>query len=260
MVKLTPELLQKPSYLSPLKDRELDLRGMKIPSIENLGILRNSVDSLDLTDNSIRSLTNFPVMSRLTQIIINNNPLNHINPHLGFNLVNLKHLSMMGCEFREFSQLLPLFALPSLQSLTLYGNPVKNAKYYREFLIFGCKKLRILDFQKVKDKERNTATDLFQVPSNPPAPTALYTSLTSSTTFTQPTAPTGTQKVDKGRLLTKEEKERVKRAVEAAGSAEEVQRLQRMLDQGLVPSEKDVVEMEKRKNGGKDREGDITMG
>lgn len=41
MPRMTPELiLLHPSYLSPLKDRELDLRGNKIPAIENLGVVK----------------------------------------------------------------------------------------------------------------------------------------------------------------------------------------------------------------------------
>ena len=39
MVRLTSELIQKaPSYINPLKDRELDLRGNRIPQIENLAV------------------------------------------------------------------------------------------------------------------------------------------------------------------------------------------------------------------------------
>jgi hypothetical protein len=42
-MKLTPDLIERSeSRLSPLKDRELDLRGRKIPAIENLGVTRVS--------------------------------------------------------------------------------------------------------------------------------------------------------------------------------------------------------------------------
>jgi len=40
-MKLTPELIaQAPSKLNPLKQRELDLRGLKLPAIENLGVTK----------------------------------------------------------------------------------------------------------------------------------------------------------------------------------------------------------------------------
>jgi hypothetical protein len=43
-MKLTPELISwSESRISPLKDRELDLRGHKIPAIENLGVTRVSL-------------------------------------------------------------------------------------------------------------------------------------------------------------------------------------------------------------------------
>jgi Leucine-rich repeat len=39
MVRLTTELVAKaPSYINPIKDRELDLRGKRIPQIEHLGV------------------------------------------------------------------------------------------------------------------------------------------------------------------------------------------------------------------------------
>lgn len=43
-MKLTPELIARSqSALNALQDRELDLRGHKIPAIENLGVTRVSV-------------------------------------------------------------------------------------------------------------------------------------------------------------------------------------------------------------------------
>ncbi len=42
--------------LNPLQDRELDLRGYKIPMIENLGVAQDQFDAIDFSDNEIRSL------------------------------------------------------------------------------------------------------------------------------------------------------------------------------------------------------------
>jgi len=40
-MKLTPELLaQASSAINPVKERQLDLRGYKIPAIENLGVTK----------------------------------------------------------------------------------------------------------------------------------------------------------------------------------------------------------------------------
>jgi U2 small nuclear ribonucleoprotein A' len=47
MVRLTPELIgAAPSFLNPLKDRELDLRGHRIPVLENLGITKDQNDAI----------------------------------------------------------------------------------------------------------------------------------------------------------------------------------------------------------------------
>jgi U2 small nuclear ribonucleoprotein A' len=40
-MRLTTDLIHSSlSYLNPLKERELDLRGHKIPAIENLGVAK----------------------------------------------------------------------------------------------------------------------------------------------------------------------------------------------------------------------------
>ena len=49
MVRLTTELVAKaPSYINPVKDRELDLRGNRIPQIENLAVSKVSIPLLRL--------------------------------------------------------------------------------------------------------------------------------------------------------------------------------------------------------------------
>ena len=43
----------------PLKERELDLCGYKIPTIENLGVTKDAFDTLDLSNNDVKKLENF---------------------------------------------------------------------------------------------------------------------------------------------------------------------------------------------------------
>ncbi len=38
------------AFINPVKERELDLRGLKIPLIENLGVTQDQFDSIDLCD------------------------------------------------------------------------------------------------------------------------------------------------------------------------------------------------------------------
>ncbi|MBA0570286.1 hypothetical protein Golob_003964, partial [Gossypium lobatum] len=69
MVKLTADLIWKcPHFFNALKERELDLRGNKIAVIENLGAtevcitLFDQFDTIDLSDNEIVKLDNFPYL------------------------------------------------------------------------------------------------------------------------------------------------------------------------------------------------------
>ena len=48
MVKLTPDLIEGAGqYINPIRNRELDLRGYKIPVIENLGTTLDQFDTID---------------------------------------------------------------------------------------------------------------------------------------------------------------------------------------------------------------------
>ena len=74
MVKLTPDLIEGAAqYINPVRDRELDLRGYKIPVIENLGTTLDQFDTLDLSDNEIRKLDGFPFLTRAKTLLLNNN-------------------------------------------------------------------------------------------------------------------------------------------------------------------------------------------
>jgi len=244
---MSPELLlSSHSYLNPLSDRELDLRGYQIPAIENLGVTKDSLDSIDLTDNAIRSLINFPKMTRLKHLYLSNNPLTFISPKLPQALPNLNSLVLSHCNLSNFNQLfLILKQFNRLEFLVLTGNPVCKMKLYRDWCIYNCPKVRILDFRRVKDKDRKTATELFYDPVSKSG-TAIAQALSiaeategePSEDSTMISSTRSTQKVEpgqSGRTLTAEERERIKRSIEEATSVEEVRRLKRMLEQGFIP-------------------------
>jgi U2 small nuclear ribonucleoprotein A' len=53
----------------------------------------------------------------------------------------------------ELADLKPLGTLKHLEFLSLLGNPVREKKHYREWVIWTCaSSLRVLDFQRIKDK------------------------------------------------------------------------------------------------------------
>ncbi|THH12164.1 hypothetical protein EW145_g158 [Phellinidium pouzarii] len=235
-MKLTPELIsQSPSSLNPIKERQLDLRERK------LILEKDQHDAIDLTDNTIVALANFPLLRRLRTLLLANNRISSISPGLHLSLPHLTSLILTNNNISELGDLEPLKELKSLKYLTLMGNLVKEKKWYREWIIFRIPSLRVLDFQRIRDKERQAAQALFVTPDN--LLTALATTLSTTVSTNtakvtshadEPRAVSATVKA--GRLMTEEEKARVRAAIAAANSAEEVQKLERSLREGWMPS------------------------
>ncbi|KAJ2927189.1 hypothetical protein H1R20_g9916, partial [Candolleomyces eurysporus] len=239
-MKLTPELLaQATSHINPVKERQLDLRGYKIPAIENLGVTRDQHDAIDFTDNSIIILGNFPLLKRLRTLLLANNRIQTISPSLHLSAPNLTTLVLTNNDIAELGDLEPLKEFKHLTFLSLIGNPVRDKKWYREWLAWRIPSLRVLDFQKIRDKERTTAKSLFVTADD--RETALTTSIASSvsTRAAKPILtidePKAVMTGKAGRLLSKEEQDRVKAAIAKATSMEEVRRLERALKEGYVP-------------------------
>ncbi|KAF5312621.1 hypothetical protein D9619_003479 [Psilocybe cf. subviscida] len=240
-MKLTPELLaQVPSQLNPLKERQLDLRGYKIPAIENLGVTRDQHDAIDFTDNAIVTLGNLPLLKRLHTLLLANNRINTISASIHLSVPNLQTLVLTNNTIVELGDLEPLRELRHLQFLTLLGNPVTEKKWYREWLAWRIPGLRVIDFQRIRDKERAQAKALFVTPEGLPTALATTISTTVSThstktalTIDEPKAAPTAGKA--GRLMSKEDQEKVKAAIAKATSIEEVRRLERSLREGYVP-------------------------
>jgi len=247
-MKLTPELIAASrSYINPLKDRELDLRGHKIPTIENLGVTKDQHETIDFTDNSISSVSNLPLLRRLRTLLLSNNRITHISPSIHISCPNLSSLILTNNALAELGDLKALEGCKKLEWMALIGCPVRQKKWYREWCLWVVKPLRVLDYQRIKDKERESAKSLFLTPDN--LPTALATAVAS--TLTAPSAANAHPDMDQslsapaaltagkaGRMMTAEERERVRAAIARAGSAEEVKRLEKMLREGYVPDVK----------------------
>ncbi|KAI9852319.1 MAG: U2 snRNP complex subunit [Thelocarpon superellum] len=207
-MRLTADLIHSSlSYLNPLKERELDLRGHKIPAIENLGVAGDQ-DAIDLTDNDITILTNFPLSPRLHMLLLARNRVAHVAPSLPTALPNLTTLVLTANHVAELGDLDPLAGFPKLTHLILLENPVTRREHYRHYLIWKCPRLRFLDYQKVRDVERSRAVELFGTVAEP------------------------TELVSK---LTTEERARVEEMIRNAKSLQEIARLERDLNEGRVP-------------------------
>lgn len=70
-------------YIQPLfKGAHLTETGLQIPVIENLASHQGSYDTLNLTDNSLTTLGNIPLSTRLSVIHAANNQITSIAPSL----------------------------------------------------------------------------------------------------------------------------------------------------------------------------------
>ncbi|KAJ7356992.1 leucine-rich repeat-domain-containing protein [Mycena olivaceomarginata] len=243
-MKLTPELLaQASSTLNPIKERQLDLRGYKIPAIENLGVTRDQHDAIDFTDNSIVTLGNLPLLKRLNTLLLANNKVSHISPSIHISVPNLATLVLTNNNFTELGDLEPLKELRHLKYVSLLGNPVREKKWYREWLAWRLPGLRVLDFQRIRDKERQAAKALFVTAEG--LPTALATTLSTTVSTSKALVTSDEPKLapvagKAGRLMSKEDAEKVKAAIAKATSIEEVRRLERSLREGYVPEMESV--------------------
>ncbi|KAK3091945.1 hypothetical protein FSP39_023896 [Pinctada imbricata] len=228
MVKLTAELIeQSAQYTNPVRDRELDLRGYKIPVIENLGATLDQFDTIDLSDNDIRKLDGFPLLRRLKTILLNNNRVVRIAENLEESLPALDTLILSNNNMLELGDLDALSTVKNLKHLSLLRNPVQAKKHYRLYVIHKVPQLRVLDFQRIRQKEREAAGKLFRGKKG----TALAADIGKrSKTFTP-----GEKLPDKPSGPSKEDINLIKAAITKAKTLDEVERLNQMLKTGVIP-------------------------
>ncbi|KAK4865653.1 hypothetical protein LT330_009086 [Penicillium expansum] len=245
-MRLTAELIQSSlTYINPLTDRELDLRGHKIPTIENLGIAKDQ-DAIDFTDNDISSLGNFPHFPRLRTLLLARNRINHIQPALPTSVPNLTTLVLTDNNVSELADLDPLRTLGRLTHLCLLQNPVTRKENYRYWTIWRIPSVRFLDFQKVTDAERATAKELFGTYEEPSSLASKIMGVKSRTFDVS--APAERTPAEKGvRVqLTEKERKRVEQLIRDAKSLQEITKLEKELNEGRIP-------------GGADADGDEAM-
>lgn len=161
-MRLTADLARdSPAYINPLRQRELSLRGFKIPVIENIGATQDQYQIIDLSDNDILKIDGFPVLTRLEGLLLSNNRICRIVGGLGKCLGQLTTLILTNNKLSTLKSLKPLSDLSTITHLCLLGNPVAKLEDYRLFVIHRLPNLKVFDFQKVKQKEREEAKAKF---------------------------------------------------------------------------------------------------
>eukprot|EP01147_Barroeca_monosierra_P002165 gene2165-8025_t len=271
-MKLNADLiLMAPQFTNPLKQREIDLRGFltrvmnamvggKIQVIENLGATLDQFDAIDLSDNDIRSLDGFPLLKRLSALLLSNNRIllsaydiiighlsfyfcyqqltqedfRRIAPNLCEMLPNLEAVVLTNNNLSELSDLEPLFRCKNINHLTLLRNPVTAKENYRLFVVFHMPSLKVLDFNRVRKEERELASKLYSSSDGQQILTQILS------TSTKHEAEVVLAEQEKRR---KEETSKTREdAIAKASSLEEIQQLEAQLQAGVVPGEAEASE------------------
>ncbi|TKA82484.1 U2 small nuclear ribonucleoprotein A' [Friedmanniomyces simplex] len=236
-MRLTAELINNSlSYLNPLKERELDLRGHKIPSIENLGVAKDH-EAIDFTDNDLSVLTNFPLSPRLQTLLCARNRISSIQPTLAKSLPSLHTLVLTHNNISELADLDPLQGFGKLTHVSLLENPVTSKENYRYWVLWRAPQIRYLDFQKVRDVEREKAKELFGTSVAPTELAQGIIAVRSNKPLNYAGAPTVNGGIKGQKLkITEKEKKRFEALVRKAKTLAEVQKLEKAFSEGRLPA------------------------
>ena len=241
-MKLTVDVLQRAEqYLNPCKERELHLRGLKIPAIENLAVMQDQFDVIDLTDNEIRKLDNFPKMKRLTTLLLHNNAIVRIGKMVAENVPGLLNLILTNNRLANLGELEHLVGLTKLIHLSLLDNPVVLRPHYRAYVIHKIPSLKTLDYAKITRTEREESAKFFKTQAGQVFLTGVLedkhtpTSSSSSSSSTKPslTLPDRTHTAPV-LVLTDAQKVQVRAAIEAATTREEIEVIEKHLKAGSL--------------------------
>lgn len=207
---------------------------------------QDQFESIDLSDNTIASLENFPKLTRLRVLHANSNLISRIRPNLSTALPSLEWLQLTNNRLTRLEDLLPLKSFAgTLTHLSLMENPVRALPEYRLFVVALLPRLKVLDFAKVTQAERLAARRRFpdggtaeELSSEgvfepgegipPPAQGAAPAANGGEAPAAQP-APAASA----------DQLARIRAAIAAAGTLEEVQRLEEALATGEMPADID---------------------
>ena len=258
-MRLTADvLLQKVGYLNVIGEREISLRGHQIPAIENLAVLEDQFNCLDFTDNAIKKIDNFPLMNKVTTLLFHNNQISKVSSDIGKKLPFLQNLVLTGNNITQLYELRALVKCPKLEHVVVLDNPVCMHPNYRLFMIYHlcCLRkslhgaagvgvggfphgIRTLDYQKVTARERELAEKLFTSEAGRELLETLKEQRSNNITPTHPQVPSSSSTSSAGAVdaLSAEQRQVVRRAVEAAKTEEEIARIELQLQTGQFPFE-----------------------
>lgn len=242
-MRLTAEVVSEADQgLNCLGERELVLRELAIPVIENLALAKDSFDVIDLTSNQITVLGDgFPPFPRLSALYVGHNRIERIESGLATSLPNLTTVILTSNRIATLQHLNleELQRLKHLETLSISDNPVDGLEGVREALIQALPNLKVLNFSKVPaasrearvsgqsagaERNRKHGRDAADQPSDGAEPQGRQEDRDG-----EPRRPR-----KKARKLTTDEMNTVRTYIEKAKSIDDVNRIQEAIRNGTV--------------------------
>ena len=160
-------------------------------------------------------------------------------------LPSLETLILINNNIEELREIDALSSARTLRHLALLRNPVASLKHYRLYTIWRLPALRVLDFKRVRERERAEAARLYKGKKlKSKSDTATPTAATSKTfvpgeqldKLSLNNSSSGSQQQQSTPKLqpTKEEMEYIRQLIGQAKSIEEIERLNQMLRSGQI--------------------------
>jgi len=193
--------------------------------IENLGSTEDQFDTLNLCDNEIAKLDNFPKMLRLKSLLVCNNRVARIDATVAESLVHLTSLILTNNHLKHLADIDALEGCKELRHLVLIDNDIAKKKHYKAYVIHKLPQLKTLDFQKIKTKDRDAAKKQFAGKAGE----RLKAEIQAARTFVPGEGLAGENR------LTEEQINEIKAAINKATTIEEVNRLEKALKAGQYP-------------------------
>jgi U2 small nuclear ribonucleoprotein A' len=197
-------------------------------------------DAIDLVDNDLQVLGNFPLSPRIHTLLLARNRIASIQPTLVNSIPNLTNLQLESNNLNELADLDPLGSFTRLLHLVLRDNPVTKKEHYRYWVLWRCPSVRFLDYAKVKDAERAHAKELFGTPESPTDLAVKIMDVKSKTFDISASVESGGStnlSVRMSRIkLTDQERKRLQDMIKKARSLDEITRLETMLREGRLPA------------------------
>lgn len=208
-------------------------------------------DAIDLTDNAITHLANFPLSPRLRTLLVAQNRVAALSPSLAASVPNLTTLVLTANRLAHLADLDPLRGLAKLAHLVLLDNPVARRPHYRAWVVWRCPSVRFLDFERVRDAEREKARELFGADAAHMTDQAREILRVKSAATAAGTTGGDAEMADGGEdddghglingsvggrvKLKPEERKRVEALIRNAKSLAEIERLESELSRGRIP-------------------------